>query len=216
MQAPVFITPPEALSLPGPNDVHVWHFGPGDVSFLSEDERKVAERMKNPDARRSFVDGRTGVRKALSHYHGGEAAGHRISIAKCGRPEVGGGPHFSIAHSRGAVFAAFASFPIGFDFEFVDDSRDIRGIARRYLESFERDRIASGELSFWQVWTAREALAKLDGRGLAFVLMRSRVREPDTGELCGRTVHLFGFDCASGTATVASYDSFSVKGWFRA
>ncbi len=71
---------------------------------------------------------------------------------------------FNIAHSKGVVIYAESDVPLGVDIE-VD--RDIKEDLKRYISSDEEfEYIKSKREGFFEVWTAKEALAKCEGSGV--------------------------------------------------
>ena len=85
-------------------------------------------------------------------------------------------PYFGISHSQGVAAAAIVDCKygeIGFDVELVNEQYDFMRIAERYFDGNERaelERNGNSALSFFSLWTAKEARAKIDGRGLSALL----------------------------------------------
>jgi 4'-phosphopantetheinyl transferase len=104
----------------------------------------------------------------------GTPSGWRFDVENSGRPiarhENGGcAPAIAISHSGGWVACAVASSgQIGIDIEVAKPGRDIMGIAGLAFGNGERQDVERGGMAaFYRIWTAREALAKARGRGLA-------------------------------------------------
>jgi 4'-phosphopantetheinyl transferase len=78
-------------------------------------------------------------------------------------------PAIAISHSGGWVACAVArSGQIGIDIEVERPGRDIMGIAGlAFGDGERRDVEREGAAAFYRIWTAREALAKARGYGLA-------------------------------------------------
>ncbi len=80
-----------------------------------------------------------------------------------GKPYLPGGPHFSIAHSRGLIACAIEGVPAGLDIERV----------REFSPAMREKICTPGELSLTggdsrlltQLWTCKESHMKLTGRG---------------------------------------------------
>lgn len=93
---------------------------------------------------------------------------------------------FNVTNSRDVTLAAFAAEPVGIDVEFL--SRRVRAgdLASRYYAREEacwvRDGSCPIEITrrFLILWTAKEALVKLDGCGLSG-LARTRIEIPMDG-----------------------------------
>lgn len=96
-----------------------------------------------------------------------------LGRAEMGKPHFCEAPdwHFNVSTTRGQTVAALARFEVGIDWEWLGREVSALRIARRY---FFPDEIAwmeagpVGEVNarFHQLWTAKEAGVKLDGRGI--------------------------------------------------
>ena len=210
--APAFTPPSGRMS---PEALHIWRFLPGDASILSETERIQATRMTSGPAREAFVAGRAGVRMAASLYCGRTPKDFEIRIDPDGKPFI----HdcelcFNLSHSGGAVVAAFSTHFVGIDIETPGRLRDYQAIAQRFFHPDEVGSLVT-EDDFLQVWTAKEAMLKLAGCGLAGGLDVARPGDGRVGELRGEPVYLLPFRLGTQTAAVASFHPFEVKGWFE-
>lgn len=209
---PAFLPPPARMS---PEALHIWRFLPGDASILCEAERMQAMRMSSGPAREAFVAGRAGVRSAASRYCGCPPSDLEIRTDPDGKPFLyGSGLEFNLSHSGGTVIAAFSTHPVGIDIETPGRLRDYLAIARRFFHPDEVGLLVT-EDDFLQVWTAKEAMLKLAGCGLAGGLDVARPGDGRVGELRGEPVYLRQFRLGAQTAAVASFHPFEVKGWFE-
>ena len=90
--------------------------------------------------------------------------------------EPGGKPYvpnsairFSISHSKGKVAVGFSDNEIGVDIEEIKE-KDHSNLYRRVLSENEAGKIrfvSDEKLSFFKIWTLKEAYLKLTGEGLA-------------------------------------------------
>ncbi|MBU0717367.1 MAG: 4'-phosphopantetheinyl transferase superfamily protein [Planctomycetes bacterium] len=102
----------------------------------------------------------------------------RESARKCGAPEDGwvknaddvpqpqGGLHWSIAHKRHWAVAVIADQPVGIDIECIEPRRDDAFDALAGSDEWG----IIGErswLAFFRLWTAKEAVLKANGAGIA-------------------------------------------------
>ena len=93
--------------------------------------------------------------------------------------EESGKPHFndlplffSITHSRALCAVALSNRPVGIDLEFIDQRRNFLDISKRFFSSEECIAIhnsTSVAKDFFALWTKKEALSKLNGKGLASI-----------------------------------------------
>lgn len=211
-ECPAFLLPPERMK---PEALHIWRFLPGDASILSGAEREQAMRMASGPAREAFLAGRAGVRSAASRYCGRPPADLEIRTDPDGKPFLHGtGLEFNLSHSGGTVVAAFSTAPVGIDIETPGRPRDYLAIARRFFHPDEVGSLGS-EDDFLRLWTAKEAMLKLAGCGLAGGLDVARPGDGRVGELRGEPVYLRSFRLGTQTAAVASFRPFEVKGWFE-
>ncbi len=125
---------------------------------------------------RSFVRAEDRIRSAAGALMCAKGIGAAPGDAPCrmaygpyGKPCSEGHPEiqFSLSHSGAMIVYAQASAPVGVD---VEEIRDIDvSVFHRFLSAAEKRLIASAAdplLSFYRVWTMREAFAKQTGRGL--------------------------------------------------
>ena len=97
---------------------------------------------------------------------------------------------FSISHSDEFWAIAYAlgapkTLNLGLDIEFPKEGRNMLGIAQRYFHEGEQQFLAACapneiENLFHEIWTTKEALAKLSGEGLAETLSAIDLSKPET------------------------------------
>ncbi len=100
--------------------------------------------------------------------------GHDLTIKRdeYGKPHFTSFPlHFSLSHSGELAVAAISDVPLGIDLE-MHSERKIDRIAKRFFSDAQRSEIKSLEDDeqlerFYLTWTKKEALSKLDGRGIS-------------------------------------------------
>jgi len=138
--------------------VHVWHF---------------------PYAR---AQGRTPLLEILARYVGSTTDEVRLVAGEHGRPRIADAPattlDFNWSHcaDRAAVALARGLAP-GIDIERLDERANALRLAQRYFHPAETAALAALPAeerahAFLELWTAKEALLKALGRGLAFGLHR--------------------------------------------
>ncbi len=81
--------------------------------------------------------------------------------------EISEGPHFNLSHCRQAIACVVSDHPVGVDVESI--GRYSESLARHVLcdaelEAVHRD--PDPQLAFTRLWTQKEALVKLTGRGI--------------------------------------------------
>ncbi len=77
---------------------------------------------------------------------------------------------FSLTHAGGVSAAAICDKSVGIDLEFVCERKNADRISARFFTAHEQEEFKcadEGSAAFFSIWTKKEALAKLDGRGLS-------------------------------------------------
>lgn len=145
----------------GDEEVHVWHF-----AYQRE-------------------HGRAPLLGLLARYLGGVAADIQLTVGAHGRPRIEPTPDsqldFNWSHSgnRAAVALARHVAP-GIDLEWLRPRANVLPLARRFFHAEEVAGLvarpaAERSAAFLELWTAKEAVLKATGRGIAFGLHRLRV-----------------------------------------
>ena len=114
-------------------------------------------KKKNPRVRDASITAWRLLRFALDE--AGIYAPGNVVFTETGKPYLPDGPHFSLSHSYSLAAALISDAPCGVDIEMID-ARIAQKLAPRCLSANEADR------DFFECWTRKECLAKLDGRGL--------------------------------------------------
>lgn len=141
------------------DEIHLWfcEFSAG------SDTRALAQRL---------------LLHLLSAYAGRPVCSADLDTGEHGKPCLAGGPGFNLSHSgNAAVVALAAGLELGVDLERPGRRRPHAELARRFFCPREADAVAAAEGAarealFLQLWTAKEAVLKALGRGLAFGLER--------------------------------------------
>lgn len=140
------------------------------LKYLPESRRNAVSRRKQPKARAESLFGELIVRREICKRFGKEAALSEFRIGEYGKPYFSGDESFgfSVSHSWGMVLAAVSDGNVGADIERCDRRSD-RLIQKcctpeeqEYLET-----VPDKSREFMRLWTRKEALSKLDGRGIA-------------------------------------------------
>jgi 4'-phosphopantetheinyl transferase len=166
-----------------PGTVHLWRVALDELrphtreleTLLAPDETARAARLRVDRDRRAFVGARAVLRLLLSGYTGMGAAELGFRYGPHGKPALAGaaGLAFNVAHSGALAFYAVArAREVGVDVEPIDDSFPFAEVQARVLTPRERAtlRCLAGRertRAFFVCWTAKEALMKARGDGLA-------------------------------------------------
>ena len=93
-----------------------------------------------------------------------------VSYDQYGAPSLTGLGHYvSISHTDGYVAVALADKPVGIDIEYIDDSRNFCRLADRFFKGKELEAFNNSHnaLTFYEIWTKKEAYSKILGSGTA-------------------------------------------------
>jgi 4'-phosphopantetheinyl transferase len=192
--------PPASLEI-RPDDVHIWAAPLWELRLdwiqsliLSRDERQRAARLRSRQRQREFVAGRALLRVLLAAYTGTPAASVRIAYGRFGKPaleEPYGGPRltFNASRSHGLALYAFGcGRQVGVDVERLQPRFPCDGIAQQFFCRAERVRLAKlygSQLTrtFFDYWSAKEALLKARGDGLSGGLNDIDVHQLDENQV---------------------------------
>ena len=113
-----------------------------------------------------------------------------------GKPYLPGGPEFSLSHGGGLAALLISDVPCGVDVERADRAVSERIRERAFQRIFQREE-ADSERAFSWLWTRKEAVMKLDGRGLGL--------DPQRFSVLGARTHLDGREIALATQIVRGH-----------
>lgn len=149
----------------------------GIFKLFGDCERTRIEKLRDADAKALSLGGLLALERAVSEISS-DMDGLSMQRGSSGKPYFSGRDNiaFNISHSfclSAAACTEGEGVSIGIDIERVTEKRDIRKISERFFASKEREFLARTQYSkesFFFVWTAKEALAKALGEGLASAL----------------------------------------------
>lgn len=167
------------LSSPA-DEVHVWFCPldlsvPVDVGVLDEAERKRAESFQDDQLRNRWLVGRVHLRQVLARYLDREPAEVSIVHTPGGKPELAGEGDLVFSRSASGEMGAVAvarGGRLGIDIEAVEADIPADGFADWVFTAGEGAWVheateAERQERFLRLWTAKEAMVKADGDGMA-------------------------------------------------
>ena len=149
----------------------------GDIDTLisslpfGESERERLLSMKNPAAQKNSLS----ALLCLDRLTKCTVCSEDLTIIreKNGKPRFATLPyHFSITHSRDLCAVALCKENVGLDLEFIDTSRNVEALSKRFFSPEEHSRLFESNNAvddFFALWVKKEAFAKLSGEGLASI-----------------------------------------------
>ncbi len=144
---------------------------------LENDLRLLPEWRRGAAVRFKFLSGKVQCTKAYLLLRRALLEEYRIrddsefGYGRNGKPYLKNHPdiHFNLSHCKEAVMCAVDDHPIGCDIESITRKPDIL-LMKKTLSLSEQERVfatENPELEFMKLWTAKEAVIKLTGEGLA-------------------------------------------------
>ncbi len=138
------------------------------LAAVSDQRREQALRFRHERGRRLCVAAYLLLKEALGKEYG--ITGNPIlGYAPGGKPFIVGHPHihFNLSHCRHAAVCAVSDRPVGVDIEVV---RPYNAALARYTMSDDELRQIEAadrrDAAFIRLWTMKEAVLKLSGKGL--------------------------------------------------
>lgn len=122
------------------------------LEILTAEDRAQAER---------FVQEKDKVAHLVSAYLKRKYVGE-WTLTESGKP-VSQGKHFNVSHCDGMVVLVLSDDEIGVD---VENVRTVEDDLKRYVATDEEYEAIVTDKNFFEIWTAKESLAKADGEGL--------------------------------------------------
>lgn len=99
------------------------------------------------------------------------ASSLQFSVEQHGKPTLADEDtpvHFNLSHSgEWCVIAASRTHELGVDVERIDPARPQARLAKRFFSASEQAAYERGQVSFFEVWTRKEACIKACGQGVA-------------------------------------------------
>jgi 4'-phosphopantetheinyl transferase len=160
------------------------------LADLSPDERARAQSKRTTEAAHAYAAAHAGLRRVLGVELGVEPASVAISHTAHphGKPTLvdGGELHFNLSHTHGLALVTLArGVEVGIDVEWLGRRVRTEALAGSLFTAAEREELARApdaerDRCFLQLWTRREAYAKMTGEGLSRAAARGD--DPDNSE----------------------------------
>jgi 4'-phosphopantetheinyl transferase len=176
-------TDPPKLS---PGEAHVWAVPllPGEatsqdlLATLASEERARADEFRFERPRRQFIITRSALRVLLGHYLAEPPKDIRFTFEGMGKPRLpakyaAADLRFNVSHSGDlALIALTRGCDVGIDVEQLRSVAHLEQIARRFFHPAEVDAVLAAapdvrSRAFLRCWTAKEAVLKAYGSGIA-------------------------------------------------
>lgn len=141
-------------------------------AVLSSGERTRAARFRFDPDRERWMRSRALLRLSLADRLRLPAKSLAFHSSPHGKPRLPAHPecHFNLSHSGDFTAVAMAPEPAGIDIEKADETIEATSLAAHAFPPADAAAIASSSaphLLFYRLWTAREAVMKVTGLGMA-------------------------------------------------
>lgn len=179
---------------------------------LSVAEQDRANRFIREQDKQAYVVSHAMLRFILARYLASDPGAVIIEVDKQGKPYLpdSNSLYFNLSHSKQrALVAVSQGHEVGVDIEYKSQKPDLLAIAERFFAYEEYIYIKCHQdqvLAFYQIWTAKEAYVKAQGKGLAYGLSRFCVigsNEQIKANLNDWQLHTFAVDGGYMAAVVA-------------
>ena len=191
----------------------VWRAkGNPDSNLLSPEELDRLHAISSQNARQTFLLSRCAIISIVKYYTKNCDFISEVQTHPGGKPFLINLPdlHFSLSHTGSEVALVFSRSPVGFDMEKSDRRTDFLSLAKRFFTAAELAAIVAAGMdsgsSFLELWTAKEAILKLEGTGISGGLDRARILSESEGCLDGRRVYLHRFEWPGLIAKLAAFE----------
>jgi 4'-phosphopantetheinyl transferase len=200
------------FEIPAPGEFHIYNVtSKGDESVLSIFENQRYALFSSTQSQDIYLKSRSAVRHLAANYTGKKPSDLELEISPQGKPFLKCTPHlhFNLSHSGDSVYIAFSSDPVGFDIEKNSRKADFSKLAQRYFQPSERELMDASSkpesIAFLELWTAKEAMLKLLGIGIAYGLDKSLVLNDEEGLFNDTKIHFSRYVCGDIIGTLASF-----------
>lgn len=163
----------QALSVK--DGVHVFKINASDyfkkidpTALLSKDELAKASRFLHQQSRENYTVRKYFLRKILSHFMGLPALAVVFHLKDNKKPGVDG-LCFNVSHSKDLITIAVSESSIGVDIEYIDPYFQYKEVTDLCFSTEEQAMVESSALpilTFYLLWTRKEALVKATGEGI--------------------------------------------------
>ena len=200
------------LENPEPGYIDIYRvLSDGDETLLSNFEKKRYKGFSSSSVARTFLNGHSAARKIAASYTGKNPSKLEFETNPGGKPFFKCTPHlhFNLSHFGEFVFIAFSCEPVGFDIENITRKADFLRLAKRFFHSQEMELMNSStkpeRIAFLELWTAKEAILKLFGTGIASSLNKTLVLNEEEGVFNQTKVHLSRYVSGDFLGALASF-----------
>lgn len=159
------------------------------TSILSVEEISKAKRFHHKADKDSFIVRKIFLRKLLARLLCLQPENINFSNYRNKKPALAG-VHFNSSHSKEYITIVLSSIPVGIDIEYLDRKINVEALMSASCSPEESAfiiRSADRSLSFYTIWTRKEALLKATGEGLVDELDQVRV----LNEMVERDQHFY-------------------------
>lgn len=157
-----------------------------DWALLGEDEGVHALRLRQHADRVRFVSTRAALRLLIGGRLRRRPQDLKFAVSRFGKPRLAGACsaepdlHFNVSHAgEFALLAISESVPVGVDIERRDMALDVSVLLPQTLSALEWQLPPEQRVDFFECWTAKEAVLKALGLGVAEHLQQLSVLAPE-------------------------------------
>lgn len=202
------------------------------LDFLSDEEKLAADRFVRYSDRLCYIVTRGSLRTLVGEALEQDPIAIQIEYAEKGKPRIASSLptslFFNASHSgEYSIIAINREFELGVDIEQKRRIRDLDGLASRFFTDVEYQEFKDADddvAAFFSIWTLKEAIVKLTGKGISGGLSKFDVSlkpsdnnhlkrlENEDWSLCETSLIPFSFneDYASALAVATKADQLKI------
>jgi 4'-phosphopantetheinyl transferase len=207
------------FKMPATGEFHIYCVvSKGYDDLLSDFEKKRYSFFLSDSGKNTYLKSHSAARILTANYTGKKPSQLEFTTSPEGKPYFQCTPnlHFNLSHSGDSVFIAFTCNPVGFDIENIQRQADFQKLAERYFQPQERELMEGSNkpksIAFLEIWTAKEAILKLLGKGIAMGLDKTLVLNNEEGSFSNTKIYLHRYVFGDFIGNLASFSPIqSVK-----
>jgi phosphopantetheine--protein transferase-like protein len=205
------------FEIPKLGEFHIYRVASeGNEHILSDFEKDRYVGFTSDSARQTYLKGHSAARFLTANYTKKNPSQLEFATSAEGKPSFRCTPdlHFNLSHSGDSVLIAFASEPVGFDIESIQRKADFSKLAERYFQPQERELMEISNkpksIAFFEIWTAKEAILKLLGIGIASGLDKTLILNEEAGLFNDTKIYFRRYHFGDFIGTLASFSQIQI------
>lgn len=179
------------------------------LQYLHPNELLIFKQRNKRFAQKEYLASRFIIKRIIAQWHDCsfetlnvcfDKVDKRLKVYKGSDPLL---YRISLSHSKGQVLVVLTkeNNALGVDLEYIDTKRQTGKLADNFFHTKEQTLVAlNGEPAFYQLWTLKEAVAKMRGQSVMTILGEDITTLLSAFDVVSGTYHDFAIALVSSTA----------------